>query len=105
MLLRCSPMCTAHSFWQHMKNKILDPRIVEKEFSRARVHLEFCVGLYRGSWREAECFFTNILPERAPSKRGLCRGLRILMASSSRLPTSASTAWRTHGVLPSRSRR
>ena len=47
MLLIGSPMCTAFSSWQNINSKFRDPRVVEQELSRARVHLEFCIELYR----------------------------------------------------------
>ena len=47
MLLIGSPVCTAWSAWQNLNNVKRDPEVVRKELIRARVHLEFCMELYR----------------------------------------------------------
>ena len=43
-----SPMCTRWCSWQHINDKIRDPKIVEREKKKALVHFEFMTGMYRG---------------------------------------------------------
>ena len=47
MLLIGSPMCTAFSTWQYINNKVRSPVTVAAELKRAKMHLEFCIELYR----------------------------------------------------------
>ena len=47
MLLIGSPMCRAYSAWQRINNLRRDPEEVKKELENARMHLEFCIELYR----------------------------------------------------------
>ena len=47
LLLVGSPMCIAFSNIQNLNKAKRDPRIVQAEFDKARVHLQWCCHLYR----------------------------------------------------------
>ena len=42
-----SPMCTAFSAWQFINNKKRDPTVVAREYTRAMIHIRFCMELYK----------------------------------------------------------
>ena len=46
MLLIGSPMCTAFSAWQHLNKHRRDPTVITKEYTRAMIHIRFCMELY-----------------------------------------------------------
>ena len=54
LLIVGSPMCTAFSAWQYINNRKREGVIVNTEFQRALVHLEFCMDIYdyqRRTWK------------------------------------------------------
>ena len=66
LVLIGSPMCTAWSTWQRLNNVRRDPAVVKREVTRARVHLDFVMSLYREQV-EVGRLFIHEHPEHASS--------------------------------------
>ena len=48
LFLSGSPMCTRWCSWQHINDKIRDPKVVAQEKKKALMHFEFMTEMYRG---------------------------------------------------------
>ena len=66
MLLIGSPMCTAFSAWQHLNKHRRDPTVITKEYTRAMIHIRFCMELYALQAREGR-YFLHEHPAQATS--------------------------------------
>ena len=66
-----SPMCTRWCSWQHINDKIRDPKVVAQEKKKALMHLEFMTEMYRGQI-EGGRFFLHEHPETAGSWAEKC---------------------------------
>ena len=79
-----SPMCTRWCSWQHINDKIRDPKIVKREKRRALVHLEFMTEIYREQI-EGGRFFLHEHPESAGSWAEKCISDLLAIPSVSRV--------------------
>ena len=61
-----SPMCTAWCTWQRINNLKRDPGVIQRELTKARLHLQFVVELYREQL-EAGRYFLHEQPRSAAS--------------------------------------
>ncbi len=66
MVLIGSPMCTAWCTWQRLNNPRRDPEAVRRELTRARLHLDFVISLYRDQL-DAVRLFLHEHPQAATS--------------------------------------
>ena len=66
MLVVGSPMCTAWSAWQRINFMNKDPEQVERLLEKARVHLRFCMEIYKEQ-HEAGRYFLHEHPAQAAS--------------------------------------
>ena len=66
-----SPMCTRWCSWQHISDKVRDPKIVGREKKKALVHLEFMTGMYSGQPVGGR-FFSHEHPETGGPWEGRC---------------------------------
>ena len=66
LVLIGSPMCTAYCTWQRINSLRRDPHVVQRELDKARMHLEFVVGLYNEQLEQGR-FFLHEHPQYAGS--------------------------------------
>ena len=56
-----SPMCTAFSAWQHLNRERRDPALMQREYNKAMIRLEFVCKLYRDQ-ADARRYFLDGTP-------------------------------------------
>ena len=66
-----SPMCTAFSAWQHLNRERRDPALMQREYNKAMIHLEFVCKLYRDQ-ADAGRYFLHEHPVAASSWQERC---------------------------------
>ena len=71
MFLIGSPMCTAFSAWQHLNRERRDPALMQREYNKAMIHLEFVCKLYRDQ-ADAGRYFLHEHPVAASSWQERC---------------------------------
>ena len=77
MLLIGSPMCTAFSAWQELNKHKRDPKLIQKEWNKAMVHLNFVCELYKIQDEHGR-YFLHEHPVGASSWKEIC--IRDVMA-------------------------